>query len=135
MGTQHVPLARYKHNLIAIINHPLVKAQAPRIILVTPPPINQYATEEADRAKGHSQARRTAQHTKSYADAVKEVAAADDVACLDLWTAFMAAAGWDGELANLPGSKEVEVNYFLQNLLHDGKMICCFFDFCEATNH
>jgi len=89
---------------------------------VTPPPINQHATEEADKVKGHTDVRRTASHTKKYADAVKEVAASEKVACLDLWSALMTAAGWDGELSKLPGSKENEVNYLLQALLHDGKV-------------
>lgn len=71
--------------------------------------------------KGYKEVRRTAANTKMYADAVKEVAASQNVACLDLWTTLMTTAGWDGEISSLPGSKEVEVNYFLKSLLHDGE--------------
>ncbi len=62
---------------------------------------------------------RTAEHTKKYADACREVGNEVGVAVLDLWSVFMAAAGWkEGE--PLPGSRTIEQNPVLRDWLHDG---------------
>lgn len=119
-GSQHVPLTRYVDNIAAMLDHPSVKAQAPRIILVTPPPINEYACEVNDRSKGILQSRRKALHTRLYADAVRELAAQRCLACLDIWTYFMKHAGWSGDNTTLPGSKDLPENVFMRMLLHDG---------------
>lgn len=105
-----------------MINHPAVCAQAPRIILVTPPPINEYACEMNDRSKGITQPRRKANHTRLYADAVRDLAAQHGIACLDLWTIFSKHAGWSGEDngSPLPGSTQIPENAFMRMLLHDG---------------
>jgi len=99
------------------------------VILVTPPPINEYACEENDRNKGITAPRRLAKTTAEYAQQVRDLAAelkADgvNVALLDLWTVFMETAGWTkaGNEA-LPGSKEVPENAMLKLLLHDGKSL------------
>lgn len=119
-----MPLNRYKQNLIDIITHPLVRQQKPRIILVTPPPVNEYACEDNDRAKGILVPRRRADHTRMYADAVREVAKevqVMDVALLDLWSLMMTHAGWSEGDHPLPGSKSIAPNPFLRMLLHDGE--------------
>lgn len=106
-----------------MIDHPAVRAQAPRIILVTPPPINEYACETNDRSKGITQPRRKAGHTRLYADAVRDLAAQRGLACLDLWTIFSKHAGWSGETDDdspLPGSRQIPENAFMRMLLHDG---------------
>lgn len=121
-GSQHVPLERYKQNLRNIIRHPVLQEHNPRIILVAPPPVNEYTAEENDRGKGYIYPRRKAEHTKLYADAAKDVAKELNVTSLDLWTAFMRHAGYDEKSGKLPGSKEIEQNAFLRMLLHDGEL-------------
>lgn len=117
-GSQHVPLDRYTSNLKAIIGHPDLHAHNARIILVTPPPINEYVTEEADRMKGYGK-RRTAAHTKLYADAAKEVGKQMGVVVLDLFSLYMAQTDWDGK-EPLVGSKDLPMSGQLRLMLHDG---------------
>ncbi|KAK3176884.1 hypothetical protein OEA41_008210 [Lepraria neglecta] len=116
---QDVPLNEFKQNLRDIIQHKTVTAQKPRIILITTPPINEYKLEEHYLAKGVSDRSRTAEHTKKYADACKDIGKELDVAVLDIWSIMMAKAGWkEGEL--LVGSKKVERSKVLDELLVDG---------------
>ncbi|MCJ1368943.1 hypothetical protein MMC20_000150 [Loxospora ochrophaea] len=107
---QHIPLDQYKQNLKAIVGHPLVVAQEPRIILITPPPVDEHQFQDVTR---------TAEHTKKYADACRQVASDLGVVVLDLWYAVMSRAGWkEGE--DLPGSQKASKSEFLGELLHDG---------------
>ena len=106
-------------NLKAIAEHDDVAAHTPRIILITPPPVNEYKLEESDLLKGLTDPRRTAENTKKYADATVEVAKELGIAVLDLWSIFMEKAGWkQGE--PLIGSKKVARSDFLDSLLIDG---------------
>lgn len=136
LGSQHVPLDRYKSNLRKIITHPSVVAHSPHIILVTPPPINEYACEENDRNKGITAPRRLAKTTAEYAQHVRDLAGelkaeGVDVVLLDLWTVFMETAGWNEDVrrvlpglpVSLPGSKEILENAMLKLLLHDGRLL------------
>lgn len=97
-----------------------MKAQNPRILLITPPPIDEYQLEIADLLKGYKVAQRAASNTRKYADSCREVGKALDVPVVDLWMAFMKAAGWE-EGQPLTGSKDVERNETLRKLLSDGK--------------
>ena len=119
---QHVPLELFKQNLIDIIRHSSVIVHRPRIILITPPPVNEFALEESDLLKGLTDPRRTAEHTKRYADATREVGIELDVVVLDIWSIFMAMTGWkEGE--TLVGSKKVGRSNVLDALLADGTSI------------
>ncbi|KAN0083014.1 SGNH hydrolase-type esterase domain containing protein [Elaphomyces granulatus] len=112
---QHVPLEDYKENLRAIVGHPLTRAQRPRILILTPPPVSEYMLEAIEDVRGS----RTASNTKRYADACREVANSLDIPVVDIWSAFMGIAGWhDGQA--LPGSKDIPRNVNLENLLTDG---------------
>lgn len=103
-----------------------MRAQNPRIILITPPPINEYLCEENDRLKGYNEPRRKAEHTASYAQAVRDVAGElqvgkewRGVVVLDFFKVVMKYVGQkDGE--PLEGSKERPLNSALRMLLHDG---------------
>lgn len=118
---QHVPLEIYKENLRKILQHPVILAQSPRVILVTPPPVNEYALEETDAAVGRSNIRRTAEHTKLYADACSEVGRGLEVFVLDLWSWIMTAAGYKTSSDSiLPGSKHIARNSYLDQILSDG---------------
>lgn len=97
-----------------------VVAHKPRIILITPPPVNEYRLEESDLAKGLTDPRRTAEHTKKYADATREVGADLGVAVLDIWSLFMVEAGWEPGQP-LVGSKKVPRSETLDELLVDGQ--------------
>ena len=131
-GSQHVPLETYKQNLERLITNKRVLKQKPRIIVVTPPPINEYATEENDRSKGYLEPRRKASHTKLYADAARQVATNHGAAVLDLYAVFMNHAGQKDSDLILEGSKEKPPNPFLRRLLHDGNRSrsCVFNDCC-----
>lgn len=90
------------------------------MILITPPPVNEYRLEESDLVKGLTDPRRTAEHTKKYADATRDIGAELDVVVLDVWTLFMTKAGWKpGE--PLIGSKKIARSEVLDKLLVDGQ--------------
>jgi len=82
---QHVPLQEYKENLRSLITHETIEAHQPRIILITPGPVDEYQFFARQR---------TAEHTKLYADACREIGKELGVPVLDLWSVFMAEAGW-----------------------------------------
>jgi len=121
--SQHVPLNQYAENLRRIINHPLLVAHSPKILLITPPPICEYRTQENDLARGIVPvgAQRLAANTKRYADAALEVGKALGIPTVNLWEAFMQYAGGWKEGNPLPGSKELPENEKLGELLMDGK--------------
>ena len=111
---------QYRDNLVKIIEHPVVKAQNQvRIILITPPPIDEYLTEIADREKGFNERRRTAENTRQYAAIVREIGREYRIRVLDLWTALMLEAGWTGS-EPLLGSKQLPKLSSMEELLHDG---------------
>ncbi|MCJ1358768.1 MAG: hypothetical protein MMC33_008768 [Icmadophila ericetorum] len=115
---QHVPLQRYKENLKAIVEHPLIQKQQPRLILITPPPINEYQLQADLALVGVTEVQRTAEHTAKYAYACREVGESLRIPVLDLWSTFIERAGWQkGE--SLPGSKVVANNEFLSAALLD----------------
>lgn len=118
---QHVPLNEYKKNLKAILEHSSVVAQKPRLILLTPPPVNEYQLEEA-MLFADMPPMRSAEYTKEYADACRQVGAEAGVVVLDVWSIFMAKAGWkEGEA--LVGSKKVARSEVFDKLLSDGELL------------
>jgi lysophospholipase L1-like esterase len=120
---QHVPLDEYRRNLEAILTHPQVKAQSPRLILITPPPVDEHQFLAQVQAASETEISRTAIQTKAYADVCREVGKNLDIATLDFWSLVMAKTGWkEGE--KLPGSLELEQDPTLKAYLHDGKQIC-----------
>ncbi|CAI7573997.1 unnamed protein product [Penicillium crustosum] len=116
---QHVPLDQYKENLKTIIQHPATRAQSPRLILISPPPVNEHQLEAFDAAKDTPFPSRTASFTKSYAVAACEVGASLNIPVVDLWSAFMKPTGWkEGE--PLIGARDVPNNDTLSSFLSDG---------------
>lgn len=115
-----MPLNEYKQNLRDIMQHPTVTAQHPRIILMTPPPVDEYKLEEHNIVQGLEDPSRTAEYTKKYADACREIGEEQGVAVLDVWSILMAKTGWkSGE--PLIGSKKVARSSVLDDLLADGE--------------
>lgn len=39
---KHVPVDLYRENLVSILQHPTVRAHAPHLILITPPPVDEH---------------------------------------------------------------------------------------------
>ncbi|KAF2240448.1 SGNH hydrolase [Trematosphaeria pertusa] len=116
---QHVPLAQYKKNLVELLTHPAIQAHKPRLLLVTPPPIEERRLEHRVRSQGYSKLNRSNVVTKQYAEASREVAGDMGVACVDLWTAFMSRTGWQpGD--PLYGSQDLPENDAIRSLIHDG---------------
>lgn len=125
---QDVPLHRYGANLKNIIQHHKIQAHATnrhgkpatKIILVTPPPIDEYQLQGFPLLDI-----RTAERTKSYADACVEVGEELGVAVIHLWEIMMKKAGWEGKEGEvLVGSKKREKSQALEEMLVDGE----FFD-------
>ncbi|KAJ9614395.1 hypothetical protein H2200_002531 [Cladophialophora chaetospira] len=109
---QHVPLDTYIASLRGIINHPALKTHDTKVILITPPPVDEYQLGGGDR---------TAAHTAKYARAARELGEELHLPTLDLWTTFMRKAGWtEGSSGALTGSKDAPRNEVLGKLLVDG---------------
>ncbi|KAF9885008.1 hypothetical protein FE257_000831 [Aspergillus nanangensis] len=106
----------YKENLKQFIQHPAVLAQGTKILVLTPPAVNEYQMDAGDGTP----LKRTAVNTKLYADAAREVASSLGTPVADIWTTFMTTAGWKEGETPLPGSKEIPNNVQLQTLLSDG---------------
>ncbi|KKK13998.1 hypothetical protein ARAM_006906 [Aspergillus rambellii] len=118
-NNQHIPLDVYKKNLKWIIQHPATVAQNPRILLITPPPLNEYQLEEFDLAKGNVHPTRTNRQVKAYAEAAREVGESLGVPVVDIWRAMMTAVGWkEGE--PLTGSREAPNHEKFASLFTDG---------------
>lgn len=117
---QYVPLEEYKSNLKKIVQHPLIQAHQPKIILVAPPPISEYTTQESDAVKGITWIQRLAENTKLYADGALEVANELNIPTVNLWKEFMEHAEWNGDRP-LPGSKDAPKNPKLEELFCDGE--------------
>lgn len=121
---QLVHIDRYRENLKSIVSHPAVSAHNPRIILVTPPPVDEHKRPEAIRADGTVDRGRDAETTAAYARIAKEVgleliSAGHNVVVCDLWSAMMRRAGWPGQ-GVLPGSLRAERNPVLGEMMYDG---------------
>ncbi|ODH49861.1 hypothetical protein GX48_03950 [Paracoccidioides brasiliensis] len=125
---QHVPLPLYKISLSQILTHPLIQNHHPetRLLLLTPPPINEYQLESAAAAETQSAPApapapviRKAETTKQYAEACRDVGRELGVPVADIWGAFMKEAGWE-EGEPLAGSKRAPANVRLGELLSDG---------------
>ncbi|RAH70583.1 SGNH/GDSL hydrolase family protein [Aspergillus aculeatinus CBS 121060] len=116
---QYVPLEQYKENLKRIIQHPATVAQNPRILIITPPPINEYQLEFFDKGKGNPHPTRTNQNAKVYAEGARDLAASLGIPVVDVWTAFMTAVGWK-EGQPLVGSRELPNDEKFARLFTDG---------------
>ena len=117
--SQHVPLDRYRDNVKRIVTHPAVEAQAPRIVLVTPAPVDEHVPWISEQSRGAPRLPRRAERARAYAEAVRLAGRELRVPVLDLWAAFMAKAGWQPGQP-LAGSMDVEQNPALAELLYDG---------------
>lgn len=86
---------------------------------MTPPPVDEYKLEEHNLVQGLKDPSRTAEHTKKYADACREIGVKHEIAVLDVWSIIMAKTGW--KAGPLVGSKKVARSQILDDLLVDGE--------------
>ncbi|CZT06805.1 hypothetical protein WAI453_012903 [Rhynchosporium graminicola] len=124
---QHVALESYRANLKTILTHPSVTVHAPKILLVTPPPVNEVHLQENDIAKGYSDLTRLQKVTAQYSDVVRELATEfkdRNVVLVDLWAALVKECARltpdyvdDG---NVIGTLEKGDSVGLRSLLLDG---------------
>ncbi|KAH8594464.1 GDSL Lipase/Acylhydrolase family protein-like protein [Bisporella sp. PMI_857] len=121
---QYVPLDRFKQNLRDIIDHPRVQAHSPKIILLTPPPVEETMLLEIIPDEMESKVIPLAKDAVLYAQAVREVGTEKGVPVVDVWGAFMKQVGDVSDLVNntsaLPGSRELGRNEVLKEFLSDG---------------
>jgi lysophospholipase L1-like esterase len=123
---QHIPLPEYRKNIKSIINHASIQAHSPeKILLVTPPPVNEFHLQEA--SDGGQTLTRHQIFTATYAQAVREIAEESkdqNLVLVDLWSAIMQKASsskpGQGEQSDLPGSTAAGDNEHLRELLSDG---------------
>ncbi|KAK1980672.1 GDSL-like Lipase/Acylhydrolase [Colletotrichum cereale] len=122
---QHVPLSDYKENLRKIVTHPNIASHNPKILLVTPPPIDDIRMAEMDLAMGYPKPQRTSKISAEYTQAARDVAAeVPGVVLIDLWQALMdhAVSKTPGFKAGGPllGTAELGERGGLADLLPDG---------------
>lgn len=118
---QCVPLEEYRENLKKIINHEVWKGHDPKFVLIAPPPICEYMTQEHDASMNRHYIQRLAARTKEYAEAAVEVGKELGVPTVDLWKAFMGYVGPCKAVGGpVIGCKELPQNPKLKELLRDG---------------
>ena len=92
-NTQGIPIEQYKENLTKIITHDRIKAHSPKILLVTPPTLDEIRLTKLDLAEGHRECTRRAAVSAAYSEAARQVAAAvSGVTLIDLHKAVMEKA-------------------------------------------
>jgi hypothetical protein len=109
--------------MIKIVRDPRIVAQNPRIVIFTPPPIDERRQFALDQTKGFTAPRRSAENTRKYADMVRTVAEEElGVPIVDLWMKCMEHCGWqEGE--PLPGSQDIDENPAFLELFTDGEFL------------
>ncbi|KAI1103812.1 SGNH hydrolase [Jackrogersella minutella] len=136
-NTQGVPIDQYKENLIKIITHDHIKAHNPKILLVTPPPIDEIRITELDLAGGHAQATREAAISAAYSETVRKVASeTPGVVLIDLHKAILDKAtssttdfDVSGPPLGYPKGKRGALEQLLPDGLHmSGAAYSVFFD-------
>ncbi|KAL0580246.1 isoamyl acetate-hydrolyzing esterase [Marasmius crinis-equi] len=114
---QHVPITKFISNLKHLVNlvqSPKSEYYSPdtKIILITPPPVNTFQRKaDLESRTPPQELDRLFETTKRYAEAVKDAASEEEVAVVDIWSAF-----WDGS-----GHDERNLSKFLTDGLHLNK--------------
>lgn len=129
---QHVPEDQYKENLRSIAMHECVKAHyGIRLILVTPPPVDERKLMQADEEKYGlgPMLRRRAATTSRYAQVVRDLGEELSIPVLDIWSAMTKRAGHAAQShsdeTGLPGSTDALENHTLRAFLRDGLHFSC----------
>lgn len=126
VDNQHVGLAEYEKNLKAILTHPHIQAHKPKIMVVTPPPVDGVRLGQLERMEGAKTTSRQAPVTAQYAEAARRVAAdVPGTTLIDLWKTMMDLAvartpGFDAKGGALLGDETTGKSSYLTDLLSDG---------------
>lgn len=105
-------------NLRNILTHPSLKHHAPKLLIVTPPPVCEHKMALFPEVARFP---RRAENTRLYASAAKNVAKELEIPVIDLWTAFMNYARWrEPDKRALVGGREAAMSELLGELLVDG---------------
>lgn len=132
-NNQCVPLPEFRSNMIKILRHPHMSGHEAKMILITNPPVIEEMQYAIDRAKGYP-LRRTAENTKRYADAVRDVGNDLDIPVVDLWSVIMLEAGWNPNSNDpLPGCTDAPHSDVLAKYLIDGEPSCIYQHFSPLT--
>ncbi|KAK7730850.1 hypothetical protein SLS53_008928 [Cytospora paraplurivora] len=124
VDNQGLPLEQYKANLRKIITHTNITAHAPKVLVVTPPPLDEIRTTELDTPK-YGRSVRQQGRSAAYSQAARDVAAeVPGTVLIDLQKALTDYAiantpGWDASQPPL-GSVEGGRRGYLEKLLPDG---------------
>lgn len=133
---QHVPLEQYRTNLAQLVGHPRITAHGAKVLVVTPPPLDEIRRAEMDHAQ-FGRAVREQARSAAYSQAAREVAAElgeaareagtakGSVVCVDLAKALMDHAvtnttGWDASQPPLGSAGAGGRRGYLEQLLPDG---------------
>ncbi|RYC56774.1 hypothetical protein CHU98_g9430 [Xylaria longipes] len=145
-STQGVPIEQYKENLIKntdstiVVTHEHIKAHNPKILLVTPPPLDEIQSYATDLEKGHKETVRMAAVSAQYSATVRQVAAElPGVVLIDLQKALMEKAismtpDYDpsGPPLGYPEGERGALEQLLPDGLHmSGEAYRVFFDIVE----
>ncbi|OTA99177.1 hypothetical protein M426DRAFT_325373 [Hypoxylon sp. CI-4A] len=124
-NTQGIPIDQYKENLTKIVTHEHIKAHNPKILLITPPPIDEIRITVLDLAVGHTQATRQAAVSAAYSETARKVAAETGVVLIDLQKALLDKAisstpdfDASGPPLGHPGGKRGALEQLLPDGLH-----------------
>ncbi|KAL6912642.1 hypothetical protein FSST1_010402 [Fusarium sambucinum] len=113
----HVPLDQYKDNMAKIINQ--VKDNCSRVILVTPPPVEERLMAARVKEIEFEDMKWTNDHTGTYAEAIRELSSSHKVPYLDLFQDISAAVGWKPGNP-IPGSASEPESPEFRKLIIDG---------------
>ena len=124
---QHVPLDVFERNLRKIATNPAIdEHKGIRIVLVTPPPVDERKLRAADQQRDletGSTTTRTARTTARYAQVVRDLSDELRLPVLDIWSAMIRNAGFHIgaiDYSAFPGSMDAPRSETLQSYLHDG---------------
>ncbi|KAG2188643.1 hypothetical protein INT44_001398 [Umbelopsis vinacea] len=117
---QHVPMDVYADNLATIVEGIQKYSADTRIIVITPPPVNEVQWKKRCE-DGGGVLDRSNDLAKAYAEAAKDVARKHNVPYVDLWTEIMKLVNDSGsadDIADLASEKQH--NRDLSEFLYDG---------------
>ncbi|ORY87675.1 GDSL Lipase/Acylhydrolase family protein, partial [Protomyces lactucae-debilis] len=103
---QHVPLKEYIANIRQLVESPQL---AGKVIVLTPPPVDEYTTGEERKAEA----------TRQYAEALQSWCTDNKIPCADVWRAYMDQLDWKAGQP-LPGSLANPQNTMLTSFFRDG---------------
>jgi len=94
---QHVPIAEYEENVLALVEH----FGPERVVVLTPPPVSD-AERLMRTFEGPGRVDRSNAHTGEYARAARRAAEAAGASCVDLWEGLLLRGGpsWEEMLSD-----------------------------------